>query len=219
MTAAEHSDTASRVVRTAKGRATKEAFHRAGRTLFARSGYPNVTIADIAAEAGKSLGSFYNYFDSKEDLLVELAAGFDTQLQQVTSEPFRAGLPPEQALENAIRAFWQTFSERRGEITAVFQAAMADEDFADRWLDIRANGIRTIGRGIREAQAQGFCPGLDPLVAASALSSMIEHFCYVWQSQGGDRVRATVDEEAAVETLTQLWFHAVYWRPDDGRSR
>lgn len=200
--------------RTAKGRATKEAFRCAGRAVFARSGYANATIADIATEAGKSLGSFYNYFDSKEDLLVELASGFDSQLQEVTAEPFRQNLPPRQALEAAIGGFWETFSSRREEISAVFEAAMADDDFADRWLEIRANGIRTIARGIRQAQAQGFCPKLDPLLAASALSSMIEHFSYVWQSQGGDRIPATIDDEAAVDVLTKLWFHAIYWTED-----
>lgn len=215
MTVAEPAGSGTRVGQTAKGRATKETFKQAGRAVFARSGYPNATIADIAAEAGKSLGSFYNYFDSKEDLLIELAAGFDTQLQEVTAEPFRQNLPPEQALEAAIRGFWHTFSSRREEMSAVFQAAMADESFADRWLEIRANGIHTVARGIRQAQAEGFCPGLDPLVAASALSSMIEHFSYVWQSQGGDRIPATVDDEAAVDVLTKLWFHAIYWTPED----
>ncbi len=37
-----------------------------GQRLFARYGYRDVSIADIAREVGMSVGSFYNYFESKE---------------------------------------------------------------------------------------------------------------------------------------------------------
>ncbi|MFP4430238.1 MAG: TetR/AcrR family transcriptional regulator [Spirochaetota bacterium] len=37
-----------------------------GKALFARYGYRDVSIADIAREVGMSVGSFYNYFESKE---------------------------------------------------------------------------------------------------------------------------------------------------------
>lgn len=37
-----------------------------GKTLFARYGYRDVSIADLAREVGMSVGSFYNYFESKE---------------------------------------------------------------------------------------------------------------------------------------------------------
>ncbi len=39
---------------------------KVGKALFARYGYRDVSIADIAREVGMSVGSFYNYFDSKE---------------------------------------------------------------------------------------------------------------------------------------------------------
>lgn len=38
-----------------------------GKKLFARYGYRDVSIADIAREVGMSVGSFYNYFESKEN--------------------------------------------------------------------------------------------------------------------------------------------------------
>ncbi len=38
----------------------------AGRKLFAKYGYKAVSIGDISREVGMSVGSFYNYFESKE---------------------------------------------------------------------------------------------------------------------------------------------------------
>ena len=40
--------------------------------LFAKKGFYNTTIADIAKEMGMSVGNMYNYFHSKESLAKEL---------------------------------------------------------------------------------------------------------------------------------------------------
>src|ERR1700748_403775 len=38
-------------------------------TLFARDGYDNVSVEDIAEEAGISLRTFYRYFSAKDEVL------------------------------------------------------------------------------------------------------------------------------------------------------
>lgn len=197
---------------TAKGRRTEAAFVEAARRVFIRDGYLNAKIADIAAEAGRSPGSFYNYFDSKAELLEVMAVGFHEEVQAQARSPYLRGAPPEAALTEAIAAFWFTYRKHLAELVGVFEASMTDADFYERWQAIRSDAIRTIARGIRQAKADGFCPGLDALIAASALSSMIEHFCYVWQAQGGDPLGVTLDDELAITTLSALWGHAIYWR-------
>ncbi len=197
--------------KTAKGRATRQAFQQAARRVFSREGYLNTRLVDIAEEAGKSLASFYNYYDSKEELLADIAADFDADLQELVAEPFRRGLSAPDALREAITAFWQHYQRWLPEVVSIFQASLVDPGFAERWRMTRTNGVKTIAAGIRYAQAHGAAPGLDPYLAASALSSMLEHFCYVWQARGGDAVDVVVDEDAAVETLWTLWTHAIYW--------
>ena len=51
---------------TLRGRQTQAAIDAAARVVIARKGFLATTISDIAAEAGKSTASFYNYYDSKE---------------------------------------------------------------------------------------------------------------------------------------------------------
>lgn len=198
--------------KTAKGRATRQAFQDAARRVFARSGYLNARLSDIAEEAGKSMASFYNYFDSKEALLTDLATDFDTELQAQVAEPFERGLPPEEALPAAIRAFYRHYRNRLPDVVGIVQASMVDAKFAADWRDIRTNGVRTIANGIRRAQRDGWAPGLDPMLAASALSSMLEHFCWVWLVQSGDAIDIDLDEDLAVDTLWTLWSHAIYWK-------
>jgi AcrR family transcriptional regulator len=199
---------------TRKGRETDEAFRAAARTVFAREGYLSAKISDIAAEAGKSVASFYNYYDTKADLLVALAEEFHAEATQMAVLPYRSGLTRQEALREAVAGFWRTYAKRRGELIGVFQAAMLDEQFLDRWLDIRAEAITRIARQIRQAQSEGFCPGVDPVLTASALSAMLEHFCYIWLGQGGERADAAFDDESAIDTLATIWIKSVYWRPE-----
>ena len=53
---------------TLRGRQTQAAIDAAARVVIARKGFLATTISDIAAEAGKSTASFYNYYDSKESM-------------------------------------------------------------------------------------------------------------------------------------------------------
>jgi AcrR family transcriptional regulator len=200
---------------TRKGRETDEAFKDAARTVFAREGYFNTKIADIAAEAGKSVASFYNYYDTKADLLVVLAEEFHAEATELAVLPFRSGLTRPEALREAVAGFWRTYAKRRGELIGVFQASMLEAEFLDRWLDIRAEAVTRISREIARAQADGYCPGIDPLLTASALSAMLEHFCYIWLGQGGERAPVEFDDESAIDTLATIWVKAIYWRPDD----
>jgi len=198
---------------TRKGRETEEAFRAAARVVFARDGYLNARISDIAAQAGKSVASFYNYYDTKADLLAALAAEFHEEATQMAVLPYRLGLTREDALREAVAGFWHTYARHRGALAGVFQAAMCDQEFLGRWLAIRAEAIDRIARQIRQAQAEGFCPGADPVLTASALSAMLEHFCYVWQSQGGERVPVQFSDEAAIDTLATILVKSVYWNP------
>ncbi|MFC9974381.1 TetR/AcrR family transcriptional regulator [Spirillospora sp. NPDC127200] len=203
---------------TRKGRETDRAFRDAGRAVFAREGYFNAKISDIAAEAGKSVASFYNYYDTKADLLIALAEEFHREATELAVSPFRRGESPQEALREAVAGFWRTYSARRGELIGVFQASMLEEEFRDRWLAIRAEAIERIASEVRRAQAAGYCPGVDPVLTASALSAMLEHFCYIWQAQGGERVESPyaggrIDDETAIDTLATVWVKSIYWRP------
>jgi AcrR family transcriptional regulator len=199
------------MAKTAKGRATRKTFQDAARTVFARNGYLNTRIEDIAEEAGKAPGTFYLYFDNKEALLESLAADFNDELQDRVAAVYRSGIPAKAALRGAIGEFWHHHRRNLGAMIGMLQGSMVDPHIAAMWQKIRADGIRSIALGIRQAQADGFAPGLDPDIAASALSSMIEYFSYLWQAVGGETPGVELTDEHAVHTLWLLWSHAVYW--------
>jgi hypothetical protein len=51
---------------------------------------------------------------------------------------------------------------------------------------------------------------MDPMLTASALASMLEHFAYVWLATDGDAIDVEVDDETAIETLWMIWSRAIY---------
>jgi hypothetical protein len=110
-----------------------------------------------------------------------------------------------------VAGFWRTYARRRGELIGIFQAAMVEGRFRDRWLELRLEGVSRIAAQVRRAQADGYCPGVDPVLTASALSAMLEHFCYIWLGQGGEK-GVPLDDALAVDALATIWVRSVYWR-------
>ena len=121
---------------------------------------------------------------------------------------------PRPTLREAVTGSWRTYAKRRGDLIGVFQAGMLETEFLDRWLDIRADAIGRIAGEIRHAQAAGYCPGLDPVLTASALSAMLEHFCYIWPGQGGERTEVQFGDERAIDTLARIFVKSVCWRAE-----
>ena len=159
--------------------------------------------------------SFYNYYDTKADLLIALAEEFHAEATSLAALPFQAGLARPEALREAVAGFWRTYAKRRGELIGIFQAAMVEGRFRDRWLELRGEAINRIAGEVRAAQAHGYCPGVDPVMTASALSAMLEHFCYIWLGQGGEK-DVPFDDERALDAVATIWQKAVYWRAEPG---
>lgn len=199
---------------TARGRATGTAFREAARDLIARDGYTQAKVADIAEAAGRSLGSFYNYFDSKEHLVEVLADEFkrdvDARIREIdTSDP-----DPHELMRELVRCYWDAYRDHAGALAAVFQAAALDPRLGEHWRSLRADARRQIASSVRWMQDLGGCPGLDPDATASAIGSMLDYFCYVWLIEGGEQGADPIDDDIAIDTLAEIWFRALSWRDE-----
>jgi len=91
----------------------KQKLFDAALTLFESQGYFATSVEQITAEAGVSKGLVYNYFSSKEELLVALVVDATEKMTKVGSV-----LDAEQPLADSLAAFVDDFfgflrSERR----------------------------------------------------------------------------------------------------------
>lgn len=194
-----------------KGQRTEAAFIDAARRTFAEKGYFNTKISDIAAAAGKSSGSFYNYWKSKEDLLTDLVDRFASDVAGRILQG--KGDDPLENIRAAVRVYWESYREHLAEMVGLFQMSMLDERFRERWVETRAIGIREVIRGVRAAEGQGIHSELDEEALASAIVTLLEGYCYVWLGSGaGDAVTRATDD-VAIETLSQIWYRSLFARP------
>src|SRR5947207_14341457 len=68
--------------RSRKGERTRARLVEAAKEIFEEDGFLDGRISDIAERAGVSHGSFYHYFDSKEQIFREVAEMVDERLSE-----------------------------------------------------------------------------------------------------------------------------------------
>ena len=192
---------------TARGRQTRAAIDAAAREVIARKGVLATTISDIAMHAGRSTASFYNYYDSKEEMVREWALRFRDEANERAKSVTRHGLSNRERAREAAAAHWLTYRHRLAEMIGVSQLAIVNDDFAEYWAELCAIPISFITDMVRRAQSEGYCPDDDPHLLAVAIVSMFNQFCYV---QLSGRNSAEVDDEACVTTLANIFYRAIY---------
>jgi len=194
---------------TLRGRQTQAAIDAAARAVIARKGILATTISDIAAEAGKSTASFYNYYDSKEAMVREWAVRFRDEARERSRAAAEPGLTNWERSYEAAAAHWNTYRNRLAEIISVSQLAMISDDFAGYWAEICSLPIELITSMVKQAQRHGFCAREDdPHLMAVAMVSMLNQFCYTQLS--GRSATETVDDAACITTLANFFYRTIY---------
>jgi AcrR family transcriptional regulator len=195
--------------RKAAAAETQRALKRAARKLFAQRGYLDVKVADIAGEAGRSVGSFYAHFTGKEELLRSLLGDWLQEAgERLSVDPAGSDLSHEAALRARVAAYWTTYREHLQEIKALGQAALVSPDFARQISEIRHAELDTIQEHLERLRDAGHrLPG-DPLVLATAFNALLEGFCEIWLAEPGAVPRQLGDDEA-IDTLTGVLRHGL----------
>jgi TetR/AcrR family fatty acid metabolism transcriptional regulator len=78
---------------------TRQRIYTSAIELMEQRGFGNFTIADISKRAGVSVGAFYQYFDSKNDILAEIFYRADDYFSSYVVNSFREGSIPENIIE------------------------------------------------------------------------------------------------------------------------
>jgi AcrR family transcriptional regulator len=194
---------------TRRGRRTQAAIDAAARTVIARKGILATTIADIAAEAGRSAASFYNYYDSKEEMVRQWALRFRNEANLRSLAVIEHGLSDRERAYELAASIWDSYRKRFAEMIGVSQLAMINEDFAQHWKEICELPLAFVAENVRRAQAQGYCPDDDPELVADAMIAMFTQFCYVQLSRPVEP-----DDKACIQTLANIYYRTVYGKED-----
>ena len=201
---------------TARGVRSRAALLDAARTMFKAKGYANTTIADITGEAGRAAGSFYTYFDNKEELLEQLAEDFKNEIVTHMSAIDVASTEPYDLIRELCAVYWRGCRDHSAELAAMFQAAMQDQQFRQRWQEIRSDTRKKIAGAIVAAEKAGLsaAPNPDPEAMASAIGSMMNYFCYIWLIDGGEPDCPMLSDDVAIDTMARVFYRSVFASPE-----
>ena len=119
-----------------RSRMRRQALMRAALELFARAGFNAVAIDMIAERAGVPIGSFYQHFRSKRQLLLVLMNEFLQKLEAIAMQP--QGETLRSAIESVLRAGLATDLAYAGAYRAWREAMLSDRELAALDAKIRA---------------------------------------------------------------------------------
>jgi AcrR family transcriptional regulator len=146
----------------------REKLLAAARRVFARKGFGEATARDIVRETDLATGTFYNYFDSKEDAFRALLGQLgDRARTAVSAQRGRPGTTLEQRVHGAYVAYFE-LAVQDAELFAVFRRnagviAMMPED------GLFETGIEELFADLVDWASEGRIPRVDFDYLATAM--------------------------------------------------
>jgi len=174
---------------------TKEKLLDAAQQLMLVKGFPATTVDEICATAGFTKGSFFHYFESKEQLGKEVLNRFYVFLQQTSQQgSFRKKSDPLQRVYGYVDRFIEM--TKNPELPSGCLLGHFTQELSDTHPEIRslcaqhfAEWAATLKQDLDEAKAQ-YAPK-----APFDTQSLAEYFIAVMQ---GSRILATAKQDARV---------------------
>lgn len=155
---------------------------KAAERLFARKGYAEVAMEDVAARAGLAVGTIYNYFPSKSTLLLAI-------VRRETQSMLERGRkivdhPPHHPIE-AVSAFTEIFlddftRDDRRLWRELFGAAIAEPSTVGRRVfDADTQLVTQLATILEQYRVNGIlAPDIEPIPAATVLYGV----CLTWMT-------------------------------------
>ncbi len=150
--------------------------------VFAREGFNDCRVSDIAREAEVAYGLVYHYFDSKDQVLNELFVERWSLLLAAIEEVDARTIPPREKLD-AVAGFIIDSYRHDPELMKVIiiEVTRAANSFTRTHLPVIRQAYALIAKIVRDAQASGdFREDVDPEFASMWFYGAIEQLLTGW---------------------------------------
>ena len=191
----------------AKGRRTRARILAGATEAFLDQGWGATTMATVAERSGVGIGTIYQYFRRKEDVLAALVGewtlGALAQLQEWDPADGRDGL--RRIIGRFVSGYVATAPLQR----LWEEVSLTDEVLGHLRDDLTEVYVQLFATAFQRGADDGLlAPGPDPVETARALCAMVDRYCHQVFGRGlADDTRPSVPE--AVDLLTGLWAAAL----------
>jgi AcrR family transcriptional regulator len=176
----------------------------AGLAIFGEKGYERASINEIAQRAGLAVGSFYQHFRSKRQLLLVLMDELLEGLSRLHLQPKEGSDVRARLHELLSRAFAEDL-RYLGAYRAWQEAVHSDSDLALKQTKIQE---WTTGRVLAVFQLLQQLPGARTGVDVSGLARVMDGFFWSLLSQAVLMPRVELDRW--IDSATHLIYHAMF---------
>lgn len=196
--------------RAEKSQMIRESLFAAAAKVVGEEGYANAKVATITAKANVAHGTFYNYFESRQDLFDQLLPALGLELLQFIREEAADATNALEREERSFRAFF-TFLEVRPEFYRILYEAELFAPVAFRQhVDTVAKGYV---RMLERAAAGGELRVKEPReleAAAFMLNGMRHYLCMRFARRDGETSSLP---EWVVRVYMELVTTGIYTQP------
>jgi TetR/AcrR family transcriptional regulator, cholesterol catabolism regulator len=159
---------------------------QAAAARFARTGYAETTMADLAAELGIAAGGVYHYFGGKESLLRRICLELTEPLQPRARAALEGHADPADRLR-ALVAVWVAHVVEHRDHMLVFQQERHVIESGAGWRDVRSSRKRfeeLVDEVLADLQDDPRARFADRRIALSALLGMVNHTAQWFRPRG-----------------------------------
>jgi TetR/AcrR family fatty acid metabolism transcriptional regulator len=174
--------------------------------VFARSGYFNAKVSDVARTAGVADGTVYLYFKNKDDLLTSIFSWAMGEFLRRARAEIRDAAGPREKLRRFATLHFSLLEQER-DIAIVFQIELRQstkfmEQFSTTYLAEYLQMLREI---VEDGQRQGlFRKQLNSKVVTKALFGMLDEMATNWVLS-----RKKHSLTAMVEPVLDIFFNGI----------
>jgi AcrR family transcriptional regulator len=179
----------------------RERLFRAALQLFARKGYTETTVEDITNAADVGKGTFFNYFPSKEHILVAFGQMQFAKVQAAADAAPTTKLPIRKFLRNLALEALAEPTRTPEVVRAVLQANLSSEPVRETMRDIHSRASILLASIIKVGQERGeIRSDLDAMVIAQTIRQSLLGAMLIWSLYADGSLEVRVEG-----VLNVLW--------------
>jgi len=161
--------TAIQPPKTKRGRERRAQILEAAEQVFSEKGFMAASIADITQRAGAAQGTFYIYFESKEQLFREVVLELGRQIRFNAREATKEAKDWIEAQVIGLESYLRFVTRRRSIYRIIQQCSVVDRD---AWRQFYTAFAEAIEANLRKAEAKGEVSPGDPEVRTWVLIAL-----------------------------------------------
>ena len=192
---------------TRRGRERRDELLAYATARFAENGFHPTSVSDIVNGLGVGKGVFYWYFESKDQLLVEILRDALRDLRSAQAAAMTGADGPLAQLEAGIRASI-AWSAANRDITRLVMFGWSEANFAEVLRKGRDIVVADTARLIEQAMARGEIADGDPVMMALAIRAVIDQLARE-HTQGSGAPEGDGRGQAMVETAVRMCLRGV----------